>query len=164
MVTRSNCVAVTCAASLGLLGCTASRDQLTNLVENPFYNQQSEIRAVVLSIKSDIETANIDGLQAAHLESNKFTKFGPRIFERQDVASTNRTEAAFFGAITNANYEVRDLKIDVFGDVGIATYYPDVSFVRDGKSVEVSGRQTLVLVRTESGWKIVHEHGTIKVR
>jgi len=117
-----------------------------------------------MTIKNDIESSDIDGLQTMHLESSKFTKFGPRVFDRQDVTSTNKTESAFFGAITNANYEVRDLKIDVFGDVGIATYYPEVSFVRDGKRVEASGRQTLVFVRTDSGWKIAHEHGTTKVR
>lgn len=160
----TDCVFLACAASLGLLGCTTAGYELKDLVDNPSYDQQSEIRAAVLSIKSDIESSNIDGLQAAHLESSKFTKFGPRVFERQDVTSTNKTEAAFFSAITDANYEVRDLKIDVFGDVGIATYYPEVSFVRDGKSVEISGRQTLVFVRTDAGWKIAHEHGTVRVR
>ena len=161
---KTYCVFLACAASLGLMGCSTARYELKNLVDNPFYDRQSEIRAAVLSIKSDIESSNIDGLQAVHLESSKFTKFGPRVFERQDVTNTNETEAAFFGAIADANYEVRDLKIDVFGDVGIATYYPELSFIRDGKSVEIGGRQTLVFVRTDSGWKIVHEHGTVRGR
>ncbi len=107
-------------------------------------------------------TANIEGLQAAHLDSEKFTKFGPRSFDRQDVASTNESEAAFFGSISNFNQEVRELKIDVFGDVGIATYYPHVSFVQDGEEKTASGRQTLVFLKTANGWKIVHEHGTIR--
>ena len=111
-------------------------------------------------IKADIESSNIEGLQALHLESERFTKFGPRSFERQDVAGTNASEAAFFSSITDAKYEARDLKIDVFGDVGIATYYPEVSFVKDGNLIEVSGRQTLVFLKTDSGWKLVHEHGT----
>ena len=121
-----------------------------------------EIRAVVMSIKSDIESSNIEGLKALHLESEKFTKFGPRSFERQDVAATNESEAAFFSSIKNAKYEARDLQIDVFDDEGIATYYPDVSFVKDGNEVEVSGRQTLVFLKTDVGWKLVHEHGTLR--
>ena len=108
-------------------------------------------------------TANIEGLQAAHLDSDKFTKFGPRSFERQDVASTNASEAAFFGTISDFDQEIQDLKIDVFGDVGIATYYPHVSFVQDGVEKTGSGRQTLVFLRTADGWKIVHEHGTPKM-
>jgi len=125
-------------------------------------DSRAEIQAAVMSIKADIESSNIEGLQDLHLESESFTKFGPRSFERQDVESTKASEAAFFSSITDAKYGVRDLKMDVFGDVGIATYYPEVSFVRDGNNVEVSGRQTLVFLKTDAGWKLVHEHGTVK--
>jgi ketosteroid isomerase-like protein len=108
----------------------------------------------------DAETANIEGLQSVHLNSDKFTKFGPRSFNRQDVTGTNKTEAAFFGSISNYRQEVKELKIDVFGDVAIATYYPHVSFEQDGEEKSGSGRQTLVFLKTVEGWKIVHEHGT----
>jgi hypothetical protein len=101
-------------------------------------------------------------LKAAHLKSDKFTKFGPRSFDRQDLASTNQSEAAFFGSISNFRQENRELKIDVFGDMAIATYYPHVSFVQNGEVKERSGRQTLVLLKTPEGWKIVHEHGTAR--
>ena len=107
-------------------------------------------------------TGNIDGLQAIHLDSYKFSKFGPRSFNRQDVASTNESEAAFFGSISNLTYEIKELKIDVFGDIGIVTYYPHVAFVQEGEEKQASGRQTLVFLKTDRGWKIVHEHGTIK--
>lgn len=164
MKTKTHCVPFALAASFSLMGCSATQLGSQDLVEGSFPDRQAEIHDAIMTMKSDIESSNIDGLRAMHLESRKFTKFGPRVFERQDVTSTHKTESVFFGAITNANYEVRDLKIDVFGDVGIATYYPEVSFVRDGESVEASGRQTLVFVRTDSGWKIVHEHGTARVR
>ena len=155
-------VLLACATSLVLLGCAVEKQEANDVIADPFIDHQSEIRGVVLQIKKDIESSNIQGLQAIHLVSEKFTKFGPRNFERQDVVSTNESEAAFFSSITNAKYEVNDLKIDVFGDIGIATYYPEVSFVRDGDDVEVSGRQTLVFLKTQSGWKLVHEHGTVR--
>jgi ketosteroid isomerase-like protein len=151
-----------CAVSLSIGGCSVEEREVKDLVNDPFVDQQSEIRQAILSIRSDIESSNIEGLQAAHLDSEKFTKFGPRGFERQDVAGANESEAAFFSSITNVEYEVRDLKIDVFGDVGIATYYPEVSFVRDGNDVAVSGRQTFVFLKTDSGWQLVHEHGTLR--
>lgn len=121
---------------------------------------QVEIRDAIYGIKADIESANIQGLQDIHLLSEKFTKFGPRNFERQGVESTNQSEAAFFSSISEASYQIKDLKIDVFGDVGIATYYPEVSFLRDGEPVQSTGRQTLVFLRTDAGWKLIHEHGT----
>ena len=149
-------------AAIFVAGCSAGPRAPMNLVDEPFADRQSEIREAILSIESDIESGNIEGLQAAHLDSEKFTKFGPRNFERQDVTSTNASEAAFFGSIDNPEYEIRDLKIDVFGDVGVATYYPEISFSKDGRDMVVSGRQTFVFLRTDAGWKLVHEHGTVR--
>jgi ketosteroid isomerase-like protein len=142
--------------------CTGGQSLQPDLVNDSFPEAQAELREVVRSIVNDAEAANIEGLQAAHLVSDKFTKFGPRSFERQDVVSTNESEAAFFGSISEYKQETRDLKIDVYGDVGIATYYPHVSFVQDGEEKTASGRQTLVFLKTDEGWKIIHEHGTPK--
>jgi hypothetical protein len=94
---------------------------------------QDQIREVINTIVKDAEEANIEGLKVAHLESEKFSKFGPRKFERQDVASTNKTEEAFFSSISDYKQEIRDLKIDVFDDIAIATYYPHVSFIQNGE-------------------------------
>ncbi len=142
------------------VSCTSERYTQQDLINDPFPEAQAELREVVKSIVKDAEAANIEGLQAVHLNSDKFTKFGPRSFDRQDVASTNKSEETFFGSISNFKQEIKDLKIDVFGDIGIATYYPHVSFVQDGVEKSGSGRQTLVFLKTKSGWKIIHEHGT----
>ena len=143
-----------------LVSCKGEQSSQQDLINDPFLGAQAELREIVKAIVNDAETANIEGLQAAHLVSDKFTKFGPRSFERQGVIATNESEAAFFGSITDFKQETRDLKIDVFGDVGIATYYPYVSFVQDGEEKTASGRQTLVFLKIDNGWKIVHEHGT----
>lgn len=133
-----------------------------DLINDKFPEAQDEIRKVIKSIVKDAETANIEGLKATHLVNEKFTKFGPRSFDRQDVTSNNNSEETFFGSITHYKQEIKDLKIDVFDDIAIATYYPYVSFVQDGEAKSGSGRQTLVLLKTENGWKIIHEHGTPK--
>ena len=148
------------AVLLVLVACTGERPSERDLINDSFPEAQAELREVVKSIVRDAETGNIEGLKAAHLVSEKFTKFGPRSFNRQDVASTNKSEEAFFGSISNFKQEVKDLKIDVFGDIGIATYYKHGSFVQDGEAKTGSGRQTLVFLKTTNGWKIVHEHGT----
>ena len=143
-----------------ITSCSNEKPLQQDLINDPFPEAQAELREVVKSIVKDAMTANVEGLQTAHLVSDKFTKFGPRSFDRQDVASTNESEAAFFSSISNFHQEIKDLKIDVFGDIGIATYYPHVSFVQNGEKKKGSGRQTLVFLKTEHGWKIVHEHGT----
>ena len=139
---------------------TAAKQPGRDPVHDPFLEEQAQIREIIDKIVMDAENADIEGLQAIHLDSEKFTKFGPRSFERQDVANTNQSEAAFFGTISNYKQQSRDLKIDVFGEVAIATYYPYVSFEQEGELNEGSGRQTLVFLKASNGWKIVHEHGT----
>ena len=148
------------AMLLMFISCSDEKHSVRDLINDSFPEAQAELREVVKSIVKDAETANLQGLKAEHLDSDKFTKFGPRSFNRQDLVSTNESETAFFGSISNFKQEIVDLKIDVFGDIGIATYYPHVSFVQNGEIKKGSGRQTLVFLKTSSGWKIVHEHGT----
>lgn len=75
-----------CAAVLSLGACSGEQQEAKDLVNDRFAAQELEIREAVLSIKADIESSNIEALQAAHLDSEKFTKFGPRRFERQEVS------------------------------------------------------------------------------
>ena len=142
--------------------CVSESTSQEEIIIEPYYLIQDQIREVINTIVKDAEEANIEGLKVAHLESEKFSKFGPRKFERQDVASTNKTEEAFFSSISDYKQEIRDLKIDVFDDIAIATYYPHVSFVQNGEEKTGIGRQTFVFLRTDEGWKLVHEHGTPK--
>lgn len=145
-----------------LSSCSEKKSDQVDLVNEIFPEAQNELREVINSIVRDNETANLEGLKASHLLSDKFTKFGPRSFERQDVESTNESELAHFGSISSFKMEVKDLKIDVFGDIGIATYYPHFSLEKDGEEITGSARQTLVFLKTSEGWKIIHEHGTKK--
>lgn len=147
-------------ALLSVLSCTDRDQARRDLVNDSFPEAQAELRAAVESIAMDAMAANVTGLQAIHLQSEKFTKFGPRRFERQGVAAANESEADYFTSISHLKYEIKDLKIDVFGDIGVVTYYPDVSFVHNGEQKKGNGRQTLIFLKTTDGWKIVHEHGT----
>ena len=145
-----------------LVSCTGNMDEQDDFINDSILEARAEIRDAIKSIVKDAETADIDGLKNAHLKSDKFSKFGPRSFDRQNVKSTNESEAAFFGSISNFKQEARDLKIDIFDDIAIATYYPYVSFIQDGVEKKGNGRQTLVFIKTKNGWKIIHEHGTPK--
>ena len=148
---------------LVIASCSEAINERLDIIENQFPEKQQELIEVVNTIVRDAETANLDGLRDIHLISDKFTKFGPRSFERQNVQQTNESELAFFGRVSNYKELVKDLKIDVFGEVGIATYYREVSAEQDGEISSSELRQTLVFVNTEDGWKLVHEHGNRKI-
>ncbi|MGL1886532.1 MAG: nuclear transport factor 2 family protein [Reichenbachiella sp.] len=159
-------ISFTIAVMLSLLvSCIENNSvEQRNIVKDTFPEEQQELIEVVKSIVRDAETANLEGLKDIHLASDKFTKFGPRNFERQGVEKTNESELAFFGTVSNYKEKVDDLKIDLFGEVGIATYYRDVSFKQNGEEKNVKLRQTLVFLKTDEGWKIVHEHGTKPIK
>jgi ketosteroid isomerase-like protein len=145
-----------------MLHACSNRSAERDTTQDRYAKSQQEVTEVINSIVRDAETANLEGLMAIHLDNERFTKFGPRQFERQDLHQTNASESAFFGSISEYQQEIRDLKIDVFDDMAIATYHPHVSFVRDGDKKTVSGRQTFVFLRTKDTWKLVHEHGTVR--
>ena len=145
-----------------IASCSETINEQPDIIENQFPEKQQELIEAVNTIVRDAETANLDGLRDIHLVSDKFTKFGPRSFERQNIQQTNESELAFFGRVTNYKEEVKDLKVDVFGEVGIATYYREVSADQDGEVIRAELRQTLVFANTEDGWKLVHEHGNRK--
>jgi ketosteroid isomerase-like protein len=50
-----------------------------------------------------------------------------------------------------------ELKIDVFGDVGIATFILAYHFKAGTETIEKTER-SLVFVKDRGDWKIVHEH------
>jgi hypothetical protein len=130
--------------------------------EAPLPEDQAELKQTLKAIYDDAMSANVEGLTTSHLISSNFTKFGPRNFSRQTAYETNESEASFFTSIKDLKVELKDVKIDVFGDVAVTTFYPHFSFVKDDQLKEGSSRQTFVFLKTDQGWKIIHEHGTPK--
>jgi len=73
-------------------------------------------------------------------------------------------EQAAFANISDYNYSIDELRLDLLGDVVVASFYLSYSgmFVNDysfeGSPVRARTRVTMVLGRTPEGWKIIHEH------
>lgn len=52
-----------------------------------------------------------------------------------------------------------DLKIDIFGPVAVTTFVMEYEVVdEEGARHSFRARATMVLVKEEGGWLIVHEH------
>jgi len=121
---------------------------------------EEELRTVIKKIWADAVAGDLESLSAIHFDSPKFSKFGPRIAKRQDVKSTNETETEHVLSISDASFELDDIKVDIFGDVAVTTFYNNYSFTKNNIRTEGKGRVTLVFLKTENGWKIVHEHSS----
>ena len=94
--------------------------------------------------------------------SDNATVFYPRAFpERADGrAEFEKTFKVVFDQIRGKkakppymNIQPKDLKIQMFGNIAIATFHLD-------DKVGFLNRRTIVLNKTENGWKIVHLHAS----
>jgi len=151
----------TALATMPLMGCASTVKP--DLAHDTFPEAQAELRAALEKIIHDAETANVEGLREVHLKSDKFTKFGGgEVYERMNYAECVESETAAVTSVEEYSSEAKDLKIDVFGDVAVMTYYPQRVVKKDGKILRYSARQSLVFLKTRNGWKIVHEHQSPK--
>ena len=123
-------------------------------------NKEAQLKELVERIWVDAVEGDLEALRELHLNSPKFSKFGPRISTRQDVKSTNINETEHFSSIQDASFEIEDIKVDIFGDVAVTTFYNNYSFIKNKIPMKGKARVTLVFLNTEKGWKIVHEHSS----
>ena len=64
---------------------------------------------------------DFDLLASYHLHHPKFSKFDDfEPLDRQDAAAAQQSEEEAFGAISNLQYRIEGLKVDVFGPVAIS--------------------------------------------
>lgn len=136
---------------------TPTQASSRDIVNDPFPDVREEVLATMRKIHQDVVSGNVGALRFHHLNS---PKFGPRKHERQTFEETSASEVSFFTSITDFTVDPKNMKVDVFGDVAVMTYYPHVTFKKDGKKMKGNGRQTIVFVKTTEGWLIAHEHGT----
>jgi len=75
-----------------------------------------------------------------------------------DAATARKGERDGLQAVNDLFMKAQDLKIDVFGNTGIATFMFDYGFKAGTISVQKQARATLVFVKEAGEWKITHEH------
>jgi ketosteroid isomerase-like protein len=123
------------------------------------------VEAIVYAVFEAGKNKDFASLERLHLNSEEFSKFDEfPPFTRQDSKQALIYEEAAFANITDFQYELQEMKVDIFGQVAIATFYLDYRgvFVNDysfeGSPVRSRSRATIVLLQLQDGWKIVHEH------
>jgi ketosteroid isomerase-like protein len=134
--------------------------RVEDIVEDPFPAEQAAIATEIERLVDAFRRGDGQQLRAAHLDSPKFTKFGGAP-GRQGFEDALADEVAKLGGMRDVEVEHRDPKIDVFGDVAVVTSFPHITATApSGEYIEVDLRATGVWVKTDDGWKLVHEHNT----
>jgi ketosteroid isomerase-like protein len=128
-----------------------------DLINNEFPEAKAEIKAVLDGIFKSIQEKDADKLISYHIYGSKFTEF--RDSETRFNSEDNELyERGFVGAISGFDYNLGDLKINVFGDVAVVTFHADFRPTIGDDVLQIWGSTTLVFVKVEGAWKITHEH------
>jgi len=126
---------------------------------------RKDVEGLIRSFFDAGKNKDLSALAEFHASRERFTKFDENPpYTRQNSDEAFVYEQAAFANISDYNYSIEDLRIDVLGEVAIATFYLAYSgmFVNDysfeGSPVGSRARVTMVLLREEGRWKIAHEH------
>lgn len=97
---------------------------------------------------------------------DKFTKFGDSPpYDRRELERALMLEQLQFASISDYDFKIEDLKVDVVGEISIATFVlqstgmivDDYSF--RGTAINNRSRVTIVFKKDKKGgWKMLHQH------
>jgi ketosteroid isomerase-like protein len=142
-------------AAILLTGCVTER--ATSRPANRS-SERTQIERRLNEVFDAAEKKDFARLDSYHLYGPGFTKFSASPPGRQDAAASRRSEHEGLGAISDLKMHANDLKIDVFGNVAIATFILESSFKAAGNAYQKLNQGTLVFVKNHGNWKITHEH------
>lgn len=138
-----------------LVGCASAPPAKLNA---DYPEERAQIQRRLAEILDAAEKKDMSRLDSYHFYGPKFTKFAAEAPGRQDAAAARKGEHDGLATITGLAMQAEDLKIDIFGDVAVATFVMNSSFKTGTASIEKKSRGTLVFVKERGAWEIAHEH------
>lgn len=129
-----------------------------DLVNEEFPDAKAEVLAFMDEIKQLIIDGDVDKLISLHAYGPKFTEF-KNGQPRNGGKENEEYERGVFGNVTEVlKFEYDDLKVAVYDNVANVTFHSDFHLKFGEDEAVVNDQITLLLVKTDNGWKIVHEH------
>ncbi len=126
---------------------------------------RKEVVAVITAFFETGRNKDLAALADFHAPREVYSKFDENPpYTRQNSQEAFVYEQAAFANISDYSYNLDDMRVDLLGETAVATFYLTYKgmFVNDysfeGSPVSSRARVTMVLSRTERGWKIVHAH------
>ena len=134
-----------------------------------------ELASMILSDKEEIlkvietffdvgRTKNFSVLREIQLDSPEFSSLSDvPPYSLKDYSDSIALEELRFSSISDYNYEIKNTKISVFGDLGIITFVLNQKGMLvdnkayTGQYITINGRATFVLIKKNT-WKIIHYH------
>lgn len=153
MKTRINLVSI---LLIGIV--TTSTYAQVDLINDEFPEAKQEVMETFGAIAQSIKDGDLDKLISFHAYGPKFTEF--KNGEPRNGGESNEAhERNVFGSISEVvKFDAKDLQIAVYGDVANVTFHSDFQLKFGEDLAVVNDQITLLFVKTNDGWKMVHEH------
>jgi ketosteroid isomerase-like protein len=126
--------------------------------------EKKDVSAFIESFFDAGKEKDLTSLMEFHSPAG-FTKFDDNPpFTRQNSEEAFIHEQAAFANISDYQYKIEELWIDLVGETAVATFYLTYNgvFINDysfeGMTVGSRSRVTIVLAKFHGKWKMVHEH------
>ena len=142
-----------------ITGCKQQEQKVKiDLVNDAFPEEKQEVMETFGAIAQSIKDGDIDKLISFHAYGPKFTEF--KNGEPRNGGEANEThERSVFGSVTEVvKFDAKDLQIAVYGNVANLTFHSDFHLKFGEDLVVVNDQITLLFVKADNGWKMVHEH------
>ncbi len=129
-----------------------------DLLNDDFSEAKQEVKMTLDSIVQSVKDGDLDRLISFHAYSPKFTEFKNGEI-RNGGKENEEFERGVFGSVTEiSKFDMNDTKIAVYGDVANVTTHTDFHLKFGEDSAVVNDQMTLLFLKTNNGWRIVHEH------
>jgi ketosteroid isomerase-like protein len=129
-----------------------------DLINDEFPEAKQEVMETMGAIVQSIKDGDIDKLISFHAYGPKFTEF-KNGEPRNGGVENEAHERNVFGSVSEViKLDAKDMQIAVYGDVANMTFHSDFHLKFGEDLVIVNDQITLLFVKTDSGWKLVHEH------
>ena len=132
-------------------------DHTTDMIHRSYPEEQAAVRRRLDQIWAAAAARDFETLESFHLYGSKFTLFKNGA-PREDAAANAAGERAMFSVLEGPEVDMRELVVNIFGDVGIATFNGHFTGMMNGSPTELRQQATMVFVSSGDEWKLVHEH------
>jgi len=125
---------------------------------------QKEIVEVIQTFFETGKTKDFSVLGNIQLNSPEFSSFSDvPPYGLKGYSESIALEELRFSSISDYDYEIKYVKISIFGSIGIITFVLNLKGMLvdnkafTGQHITINGRATFVLIK-EDRWKIIHFH------
>lgn len=124
---------------------------------------EEEILRVVRRVFETGKEGNLETFRQLH--STHYTRFSdlpPYRIQEKDEAL--KLKGSLYSELVDFTYQMSDIEVKVLGDVAVVTFllkYGGVyvyGYTFEGRPLSITSRCTVVLVREDGEWRIIHEH------